>query len=364
VPYESCRSLENSRHELKRRDRLTASKSSAMDHGELSSAQLASVVNSLSDPISVHNQSGEIVWANKELCELYSKSLSDLTGLTCEQALNTGHPGADASLGGRVWSVEILPLSEKGVKVGFVRVMRDVTAERHAYGLLVNAERFASLGQMLFGIAHDVGTPLNIISGYAEFLLMRMEPDERGYKELSAIMEQTKRIAVMLNEALDLARPAKRQPSAVDPKTLLSESLDLGAHFYRRFNVRTQLTCAISPPLIYGEAPRLRQAFFSLLLNAGQKVGAGGHVEVVIVESPDMRDSISVRVLGTDATGQGHDFARSLGKLAGKGQLGTFGLGLSLAREILEEAGAAIAFEASGERGIAILVQLPVTASS
>ena len=355
---------------------MTASKSSTMTYGELSSEQLTSILDSLSDPITLHNESGEIVWANKSLCELYSTSLSDLTGLTCAQAFGKEKPDvieqsavksedseSEVCLGDRVWSVEIVPVSEKGAKSGFVRVMHDVTEERLNQGHLLDAERFASVGQMLFGIAHNVGTPLNIISGYAEFLLMRMKPDEHGHKELSAIMEQTKRVTAMINEALDLARPAKQVTSAIDLKKLLTESLDLGAHFFRRSNIHTQLTCAMSPPLIYGEAPRLRQAFFSLLLNAGQKVAAGGRIEVVIAESPEMPHSLSVKVIGTDATGEGHDFVRSLGDLSGTGSMGNSGIGLSLARKILTEAGAAIRFDEAGERGIAILVHLPARAN-
>lgn len=359
---------------------LKARNSSTMRKSVASSKQWSSILNSLSDPISIHAQSGEIVWANEKCCEVYSKSLSELTGLTCAQAFCDGpvsatrdpvaemaQPEGVVTLGNKVWSVMIKPLAEplsNDRASGFIRVMSDVTAERGTHRKLLEAERFASLGQMLFGIAHNVGTPLNIISGYAEFLLMRMDPDEQGHKELSAILDQAKRIAVLLNEALDLARPGRRPTSAIDIKALLSDSLDLAAHYLRRDGIQTHLTCATSAPLIYGEAPRLRQAFFCLLLNAGKSVGPGGRVEILIAESREMPDAVSVRLLGSEGTGQVHDFARSLESLVGAGkQTKTAGDGLSLARHTFDEAGAIVIFDEFDERGVSILVHLPVNAS-
>jgi hypothetical protein len=108
----------------------------------------------------------------------------------------------------------------------------------------------------------------------------------------------------------------------------------------------------------------LRQAFFSVLLNAGQSVAPGGRVEVLIAESREMPDAVSVRVLGTEGTGQGHDFSRSLEGLVGDGkQTKTAGDGLSLARHTFDEAGAIVTFDEFDERGISILVHLPVNAS-
>lgn len=353
-----------------------------MRESVLDSKQWSSVLESLPDPISVHGETGKIVWANEKFCELYSRSLSDLTSLSCEQAFFDGNDTAapdprvrvaetndEVAMGEKLWSVTIRPLSrnsgESGfIESGFIRIMRDVTVERGLHRQLVDAARFASLGQMLFGIAHNVGTPLNIISGYAEFLLMRIRPDERGYKELSAILDQTKRIAVMLNEALDVARPDNRENSAIDIKALLSDSLDLASCYFRRDGIKTQLTCATSPPLIYGKAPRLRQAFFSLLLKAGQNVAAGGHVEVVIAESREMPDGLSVKLLGTDAAKQGHDFSRSLEGLIDDPNAATnSGVGLSIARNTFDETGAVVTFDESEERGTAVVIHLPVKTS-
>ncbi len=353
---------------------LKISHTSTVASGTIGSPQWTSVLDSVPDPISVHSGTGEIVWANKKLCEIYSISLSDLLGLSCEQAFNTesstsSHDQAfaaaqteyEVTVFERLWSVKLKPLSANDQNSGFVRVMHDVTEQRRARRQLLDAEKFASLGQMLFGIAHNIGTPLNIISGYSEFLLMRTKPDEQGHKELSAILDQTRRITLLLSEALDVVRPSQRPVSAIDVKALLADVLNLAAHYFRKTDVVAQLTCAISSPLIYGEAAHLRQAFFSLLLNASQNVGIGGRLEVVIAESQNMPGFLSVSLWGNEANGQAHDFSRSLGGLLdGGNEVVKSGVGLSLAKHVLDETGAIMAFEGDEDRGVPITVHLPV----
>jgi len=351
-----------------------ASHNSTVVKDALWSNQWSAVLDAVSDPISVHSVTGEIVWANKKLCEVYSITLSDLMGSSSEEAFHTegavtldnqacGSPQmeCEVTVRGRVWSVTIKPLSADGKSLGFVRQMHDVTDERRARGQLLDAEKFASLGQMLFGIAHNIGTPLNIISGYAEFLLMRTKPDEQGHKELSAILNQTKRITVLLSEALDVVRPGHKPLSTIDVKVLLADVLNLAAHYFRETEVTVQLTCGMGSPLIYGEAPHLRQSFFSLMLNASQSVGVGGRLEVVIAESHGMPEYLSVSIWGTEGGGQAHDFSRSFQSFVdGGNEPVATGVGLSLAKQVLDEAGAMVAFHGSEVRGVAIVIHLPV----
>ena len=341
-----------------------------------------SVLDALSVGISIHSASGQIIWVNKKLCEIYRKPLSELKGSDCEQVFhheNSPCPHeqvlaarsgvrleSEVTIAGRTLSLTIEPLLDEGNSIGgFIRVLSDITTERQAHEKVIKAERFATLGQVLSGIAHDVGTPLNVISGYSEYLLMRTLPEGPGYKELSAILQQTRRIAAMFGEALDLARPSHGRRDPIEIQALLMGTLDLVGQSLRKADVKVELTCGIVPPLIYGEAPQLRQAFFNLLLNAGQLVGVGGRLEVVIEEAPDKPGFLALALWGTDAAGACHDFSQSLGCLLGAHiDAGTVGIGLSLVREILNDAGAIIRSGRACERGTSLMIYLPVNAGS
>jgi len=324
---------------------------------------LTSLLDALSEGISIHAITGEILWANKQLCEIYGKSLPELQGLSPKEAFRGDLiPGnAEERVSRKDLSVHTEALiDEHGQPCGFARLVRDITEQNRAQEQMLRAERLATLGQMLSDIAHDVGTPLNVISGYSEFLLARTKPGEQGHKELSSILNQSKRIAALIGDALDLARPPQGRNDVMDLELLLAGLVELAASELRKSGVKATLTCRIRPALIYGEASQLRQALFNILLNAAQELGAGGNLELIIEQLQDTEEFLTVTVRGTDTRGAEFDFSSSIARfLVEKDQTAMPGLGLSLASEILLQAGASVVSATDG----GIVIPLPAASA-
>ncbi|HVG20089.1 MAG TPA: histidine kinase dimerization/phospho-acceptor domain-containing protein [Blastocatellia bacterium] len=335
------------------------------------------ILDRVDESISIHSPTGEILYANQKLLETFGKSYSEVVGSTClsmfhnaesacphEQALETNASiECEMTLdeGARVFTVTIAPLRNGLQKAeGYIRLMRNVTEKRRTQEQLLRAEHFATLSQMISGIAHDLGTPLNIISGYSEYLLMRTKPDGQGHKELSTNLQQTRRTANFIRHLLDLARPVQGRKDAIDLKSFFVESLDLMGHHFRKADVKVSVDSKITPHLLYGDAPRLRRAVFNILLNAVGQVGRGGRLELVIDESPQKPGFTMIVLGGVEQDGADHDFSRSFaGFLRGTESEGPMGLGLSLAREVLREFGAEVdSFTVAGRRG-PLVVFLP-----
>lgn len=335
------------------------------------------MLDTVDEGISIHSATGKILYANAKLLETFGKSFSEVVGSTCsnmfhnsetscphERVLETNNSvECEMTLddGARVFAVTIAPIHMgKGEAGGFIRLMRNVTEKRRTQEHLLRAEHFATLSQMISGIAHDLGTPLNIISGYSEYLLMRTKPDEQGYKELSTILQQTRRIADFIRHMLDLARPVQGRIDAIDLKGFLAESIDLMGHHFRKADVKVSIESRITSHLFYGDAPRLRRAVFNLLLNTIYQVGQGGRLEITIDESAHKPDFIMIVLEGIERGGAGHDFSRSFaGFLSGKENEGPIGMGLSLAREVLREFGAEVDSMAAAGCSVPLVVFLP-----
>ena len=337
------------------------------------------VIDAIPDGISVHALDGRILYANRGVRDIYKKAEEGLIGLDCKdlfhgevsscphgEVLQSGQSirvEGNLEIEGKSYSVTVAPIfDESGRKSGYVRVMGDSTERQRAHELMLRAERFATLGQMISGIAHDVGTPLNIISGYCEYLLMRTGPDSHGYKELSTILQQTRRIAEFIKHMLDLARPPQGRADAIGLKGFLTESLNLIGHHLRRSDVEATITCDVNPPLIYGDAPRLRQAFFNLLLSASQQIPRRGRLELIVDENSDKPGFVMIALVGTEPDGEGHDFSRTFSDfLNSPGE--AKGFGLSLAKKILDEFGAELYTREMGDRGVALALYLPLEAA-
>lgn len=340
---------------------------------------LASIFDALDDGISIHSLRGEVLYANNRMLEILGKAASDVIGNNCAQVFHDAAcpheevttSGTQSRLeigskdGKSVFQVTVSPIKNKrGKASGFIRIVRDISEVERAQEKLIKAEHFATLGQMASGIAHDVGTPLNIISGYSEYLLMRTGPEGQGRKELSAIIQQTRRIADFIKHMLDLSRPAQGRRDAIELKSFLADSLELIGSHLRKAEVKASLACNATPPLIYGDGPRLRQAIFNLLMNAAQHLGPGGEIEITIESSPDRPELIPVVMFGTEKDGQAHDFSKSfLSILTSEQNREGIGMGLSLTREILREFGAILDSASVAGRGVALVLNLPKSKS-
>ena len=103
---------------------------------------------------------------------------------------------------------------------------------------------------------------------------------------------------------LDLSRPAQGRRDAIELKSFLADSLELIGSHLRKADVKAFLTANATPSLIYGDGPRLRQAIFNLLMNAGQYLGPGGEIEIAIEESVDPPDFIPVLYWGLSRVGK------------------------------------------------------------
>jgi two-component system NtrC family sensor kinase len=145
-----------------------------------------------------------------------------------------------------------------------------------AQGLLVQAEKLASVGRLAAGVAHEVGNPLSAIGNYVEVL--RRRGADAGATE--AIAREAGRIDVIVRSLLDYARPrtARREPldvgAAVDGAIALLEAQGVLR------GVVLDRAGEPALPAVRGDRAALEQVFVNLLLNAVDAAGRGGRIAV------------------------------------------------------------------------------------
>jgi len=343
---------------------------------DLPETAISTILSAVAEGLSIHGTDGRVLWVNQRLCDVLEKTSIELCSLTCQdlfhpngdlcshsKRLSYEHP--DASIELQINSKHLLIQSyalfdQARIPCGFVQVVSEIRDGSRDHEQAIAYERLVTLGMLLSGVAHDVGTPLNVISGYAEFLLMRKGSTDPGFKELSAILEQTRRISATFGRALDFGRPPKSERYTFDIKQVVLEALDLVSHHLRKLDVKVEITCEIPAPLVYGEAPQLRQAVFILCLNAGQVIGTGGKLRIVVSEVDDTPGFLALTLFGILSSGKGHDFSDTFAILQNPQITNeTLGSALYLARTILDQAKAQIRMSESSDFGAGIDIYLP-----
>ncbi|GAB4166233.1 MAG: ATP-binding protein [Geothermobacteraceae bacterium] len=140
---------------------------------------------------------------------------------------------------------------------------------------LRHTERLATLGRLSAGMAHELGTPLNVISGRAK-MLQGMTEDEGIRRSAGIIFEQAERMTAIMRQLLNFARRNPPRKTAIDPNQLLTSVCDLLATTAVKQNVQLERHCELGESRIMADAGQLQQILVNLAMNGIQAMKDGG----------------------------------------------------------------------------------------
>jgi len=162
--------------------------------------------------------------------------------------------------------------------VGAVLAIEDMTDRVALSQEVQQAEKLAVVGQLAAGIAHQIGTPLNVISGSAEYLMMEWGAEKPRPQELEIIIAQTDRITKLIQQLLNFARPARMELRPLDLSELLREVLGLTEHQIAKGQISVETDLQASLPPTVGDANQLEQALLNIVINAWHAMPGGGRL--------------------------------------------------------------------------------------
>jgi len=251
-------------------------------------------------------------------------------------------------------------------KIGYMGVEIDLTERKRLEQQITHSEKLATIGQLAAGIAHEIGTPLNVISGNAEYLLMDLKKQDKGYEELQVIIAQTNRIAKLIQQLLDFARPKKLSLKLVNLNDEIRNVLTLVQYHVDKHQIKVTKTLSNDLPLIYGDSGQLQQVFLNVIMNALQAMDDGGKLTITTEPSSDIGSIFSGKsvIVKVSDTGCGipQENLRKIfdpfftTKEVGKGT----GLGLAVAQRIVYEHKGTIEVESKVNYGTTFTVRFPV----
>jgi len=226
---------------------------------------------------------------------------------------------------------------------------------------LRRSETLAVAGKLASGIAHEVGTPLNIISGRAEMVLRSLPPEHPGRQDLERIIHQIDRVSNIVRSLLDTVRLGKLEIQRVSLEALIGRLLPLLEHVVRRRGI--SITTSIPGDLrdVAGDPGRLQQVFINLLMNAVEAIASEGVISIKAwPASNDGRPGVTVEVTDT-GLGIPREALEQIfepfytTKPVGEGT----GLGLAISRDIIRDHGGTIGARSLPAEGSAFVVWLP-----
>ncbi len=242
---------------------------------------------------------------------------------------------------------------------------------RKAQSDMIRAEKLTSVGRLAAGIAHEIGNPIGIISGYLELLCRSdiSDPEKRDY--LNRAKNELRRINLIIRQLLELSRPGGQDRQIVSVHEILEDFSEMLRLQPLASRVNITLDLGAENDRVMADANQLRQVFLNLVMNAIDAIDAEYRPEkggIRIASSLINQEGavfIEVRVTD-DGPGIPGDVLENIfdpfftTKEPGKGT----GLGLSVCFTIIEGMGGSIRAASEVDSGTTFAVQLPVIIDS
>ena len=255
-------------------------------------------------------------------------------------------------------NVSITPLvSKSGERIGRLLLFDDVTQRERMEEQMSQTEKLTSLGLLAAGVAHEVNTPLAVISNYIQMLAKQMPEGDPRQALIEKIVKQTFRASEIVNNLLNFSRTGAAELSDVDVNRVVEETLSLVSHPLRTSHIQIVKQLGDPLPAVRGSANKLQQVFLNLFLNARDAMPAGGMLEV---RTAAHNGSVEIEVVDTGNGIPREHIHRIFDpffttKASGRGT----GLGLSVSYGIIKEHAGKIDVRSTPGKGTSFHVEFP-----
>jgi two-component system NtrC family sensor kinase len=225
---------------------------------------------------------------------------------------------------------------------------------------LRHADRLKTVGQLAAGFAHEVGTPLNVISGRAEMILGDATlPPEQVARHAMAVKNESERISTIIQKLLDFARRSPSRKSKNDLREVIKHSVELIRPLTDKRGVDVNIDLPSSSAEADFDFNQLQQVMMNLIDNAVDASSENQSVDVILKRcATEHRWTIQIvdHGSGIDSSHR-DDIFQPFFTTKGVGS-GT-GLGLSIVHGIVEEHDGTIGCESEIGLGTTITIELP-----
>jgi signal transduction histidine kinase len=225
---------------------------------------------------------------------------------------------------------------------------------------LMKLERLAAAGQLAAQFAHEVGTPLNLISGHVQLLAARTR-DKKIEERLDLISSQITRIERIVRNMLDATRRPRPQIESIDLNALLRRIFEVAAPTLAAHEVELSINFDENLPLIRGDSEQLQQVFINMINNSLDAMPQGGQLAFTT--------SVNDRQVEVRCRDTGEGIAAEVRqrifdplfttKVRGRGS----GLGLAVVQQIIREHGGSIDVESGAGQGAEFQIRLLIADS-
>lgn len=284
---------------------------------------------------------------------LYQKAIEDESGerlLTQFEYTELGREGQK-----RVFDVYCQKIvGDDNEKYGRIFMLQDLTDRKNLEADLHRNERFAALGKVAAGVAHELRNPLSSIKGLALLTRKKLNGDQQGHINVDMMVKEIERLDRSIRELLDFARPENLQLEEVPLESLANDAVEIFSTDFASGDIKVSFK-GNCENLVRIDTDKIKQVFLNIFLNAIQAMKGGGYLNI------DIKREEQKVVCTIEDSGGGipEDVLKKVFDPYFTTKNEGTGLGLAISAKIIEEHEGSLAIESKEGKGTRVTIKLP-----
>ena len=195
------------------------------------------------------------------------------------------------------FSISLSPMrDEQNTVNSVVVVMTDITDAALLQAKLAHAERMATIGRLVSGVAHEVNNPLAAILGFTDLLLENPEMPGSAKEDLKIILQETQRTKDIVQDLLSFARQRPVQRESVQVNAVLRQAIKLRSYDFSSHGVEVVEHLDENVPPALGDSQQLQQVFLNILNNAYDAIQESKRRGRITIETRKAGEWVEVKV--------------------------------------------------------------------
>jgi PAS domain S-box-containing protein len=337
--------------------------------------QWMSIIDAITDLIYVLDDAQRLVKVNNSFAAAVGMHPRDIVGKQLQEVFNgdiqnetllndvrrDGMPRTyEKKINHDIYQVSIFPLQESSAFLT-IHVLKNITEVRRLKDQLYHADKLASIGLLVSGVAHEINNPLTGTIAYTELLAMKVT-DEETRAELKKILDSAERCKKIVDNLMTFSRQRTPSKSLESINDIIDRAIGLRIYWLKANSIEIVKDYEPSTT-VFVDAPQIQQVVLNLLLNAEQAIRDAGQArgKIIFTSRADKQRRRIIVTVSDNGPGILPQIAPKIfdpffsTKPVGEGT----GLGLSISHGIIAEHGGTIWFENNEGGGSTFTLELP-----
>jgi len=320
---------------------------------------------------------GVVVFANKAFAQMHGYDVDEVIGKNFLEFIGSGDPLKEKFISifqndlqkeevfiylrkhkkGTLYPTEIKikPIFYRNQK-GIGGILRDITERVELEKKIREAERFVHLGRIATCLAHEIRNPLSSVKMNIQIFAHNVSLEGYNKRRLEIILKEIGRLEKILSDILDFARPISLNLNKTNIKRVILQCIENVKPQIEEKEIKIKFNFSKNIPSILLDEEKVKQALYNILLNAIQAVDRRGKVEII---GTIKKQNLILRIIDNGCGIKKSDMPFIFDPFFSTKPKGT-GLGLPLAKKIVEAHGGGINVKTRKPKGVCVEIIIPV----